>query len=118
MAAGDITDYDELIDVANNFNPSTGVFTVGNQEEDKGTYVFLFSGHKSRYYGKKGSIQFHKNGVCVQATSETDDSHDLHIDNIMSINLDKGDQIKLYNYYDASIYVNYEYPFTFTGFKV
>jgi len=122
LPTGDITGYDELIDVGNNFNPSTGVFTVGNKEEDEGTYVFLFSGFKSPPKtlpnGKEGFIKVYKNGIEVQYNWESDASRDLQMNHIMSFNLNKGDEIKLYNVYDHSIVVrNYE-PFTFTGYKV
>ena len=115
---GDITGYDELIDVGNNFNPSTGVFTVGNKEEDEGTYVFQFSGYKSGEHGKKGRILVYKNGNFVQDIDETDTSHWLRMNDIMSFNLEKGDEIKLWNYVDDSIYIDSHYPFTFTGYKV
>ena len=114
----DITDYDELIDVGDNFNPSTGVFTVGNKEEDEGTYVFLFSGHKNGDHGKEGWIEVYKNGGYVQWNLETDASNSLRMNDIMLFNLKKGDEIKLYNYYYDSIEVWSIYPFTFTGYKV
>ena len=66
MPRGDIKGYDELIDVGNNFNPSTGVFTVGNKEEDEGTYVFLFWGRKDGTKGKEGSFWVNKNDESVQ----------------------------------------------------
>ena len=118
MPAGDIKDYDELIDVGNNFNPSTGVFTVGDKEEDDGTYVFLFSVRKSGSYGKEGRIRVYKNGNLVQENYETDTSHFLQMNDIMSFNLEKGDEIKLYNWNDDSIHVSSVNPFTFTGYKV
>jgi len=118
LSVGYITDYDELIDVGNNFNPSTGVFTVGNKEEDQGTYVFLFSGYKIGGNGKKGRILVYKNGIQVQYNYETDASHSLQMNDIMSFNLKKGDEIKLYNDYDDSIYVSSVDPFTFTGYKI
>jgi len=122
LPKGDIKGYNELIDVGNNFNPSTGVFTVGNKEEDEGTYVFLFSGYKSRsnglYNGKEGFIKVYKNGNRVQDNYETDTSHSLQMNSIVSVNLKKGDEIKLYNYYDDSVVVRSGHPFTFTGYKV
>ena len=118
MPAGDIKDYDELIDVGDNFNPSTGVFTVGNKEEDEGTYVFLFSGFKGSNYGKEGWIEVYKNGNRVQYNYESDASHSTQMNDIMSINLKRGDEIKLNNYYDDSIYVDSIRPFIFTGYKI
>ena len=117
MPPGDIKDYDELIDVGNNFNPSTGVFTVGSKE-DEGTYVFLFSGYKISDYGKEGRIRVYRNGNDVQLNRELDASHALHMNDIMSFNLKKGDEIKLHNDVADSIYVVDYYPFTFTGYKV
>ena len=118
MPYGDITGYDELIDVGDNFNPSTGVFTVGDKEEDEGTYIFLFSGYKNGSEGKYGEIDVYKNGNLVQWNQESDVSHDLQTNCIMSFNLKKGDEIKLYNVYDDSIVVSSYHPFTFTGYKV
>ena len=118
MPEGDIKGYNELIDVGNNFNPSTGVFTVGNKEEDEGTYVFHFSGLKSGTYGKDGYIKVYKNGIFVQQNYEEDTSHDLQMNHIMSFNLKKGDEIKLYNRYDYAIFVTSQNPFTFTGYKI
>jgi len=118
LPTGDITGYDELIDVGNNFNPSTGVFTVGNKEEDEGTYVFLFSGRKDAS-GKEGYIKVYKNGIQVQYNYESDASHVLQMNDIMSFNLEKGDRIKLHNSWSDSIYVQSDYhPFTFTGYKI
>ena len=118
LPTGDITDYDELIDVGNNFNPSTGVFTVGNKEEHEGTYVFLFSGRKSDAKGKEGLIKFYKNGDYVQSNVESDASNSLQMNSIVPFNLKKGDEIKLKNDYDDSIYVTSNEPFTFTGYKI
>jgi len=119
LPRGDIKGYDELIDIGNNFNPSTGVFIVGNKEEDEGTYVFFFSGHKDGYHGKEGYIDVYKNGNWVQRNYETDASHSLRMNDIMSFILKKGDEIKLVNNKDDSIYVDSDYrPFTFTGYKV
>ena len=118
MPVGDIKDYDELIDVGNNFNPSTGVFTVGNKEEDEGTYVFLFSGHKIGTQGDWARIWVYKNGDLVQDNTESDTSI-LQMNHIMSFNLKKGDQIKLYNVYDSIMVDSYNhFAFTFTGYKV
>jgi len=118
LPQGHITGYNELIDVGNNFNPSTGYFTVGDKEEDEGTYVFLFSGRKDGDYGKDGWIDVYKNGNFVQRNQESDASHDLQMNDIMSFNLKVRDQINLENRYDDSIYVASYLPFTFTGYKV
>jgi len=118
LPSGDIKGYDELIDVGNNFNPSTGVFTVGSKPEDEGTYVFLFSGYKDETNGKEGDISVYKNGNYVQVYQETDASHRLQMNDIMSFNLKKEDQIKLYNYIDDSIHVQSTIPFAFTGYKM
>jgi len=118
LPVGDITDYNELIDVDDNFNPSTGVFTVGNKEEDEGTYVFHLSGYKEGEYGKNGDIKVYINGFDnYQYTYESDTSHSLQMNDIMSFNLKKGDEIKLHNDVDNSIWVSFYRPFTFTGYK-
>ena len=82
LSPGYITNYDELIDVGNNFNPSTGVFTVGNKEEDEGTYVFLFSGRK--WSGKDGHIKVYKNGriflnMKIHYFKKKHEEHVLHL---------------------------------------
>ena len=104
--------------MGDNFNPSTGVFTVGNKEEYEGTYVFLFSGVKSEGYRKEALIKVYKNGNEVQYNFESDASHHLQVNSIVSFNLKKEDQIKLYNYNADSIYVDSNVPFTFTGYKI
>merc|ERR1719270_740502 len=64
LPSGDIKYYDELIDVGNNFNPSTGVFTVG--EEEEGTYVFLYSGRVEDDLEGGGEIDVLKNDWMAQ----------------------------------------------------
>jgi len=76
-------------------------------------------GHKDGYHGKEGYIDVYKNGNWVQRNYETDASHSLRMNDIMSFILKKGDEIKLVNNKDDSIYVDSDYrPFTFTGYKV
>ena len=138
MPHGDITDYDELIDVGDNFNPSTGVFTVGKKQEDEGTYVFLLSGRKNgagkNRDGKRrrivGDIRVKKaltencGNKCgklfdtVQNIFEKDTSNTIQLSSMVSVNLKQGDQIKLYNSKDDSIYIGPGTPFTLTGYKV
>ena len=118
MPRGDIKGYDELIDVGNNFNPSTGVFTVGNKEEEEGTYVFLFSGRKDSFYGKAGDIDVYKNGNWVQSNYESDVSHDLEMNSMVSFNLKRGDEIWLNNGRYYSIEVGSTKPLTFIGYKL
>ena len=120
MPRGDIKNYDELIDVVNNFNPSTGVFTVGNKE-DEGDYFFLFSGSKDGDYGKEGWIKVYKNGIVQHNWDNFKAPHfGIHqMNSIISFEaLKKGDEIKLNNFYDDSIYVNSVIPFLFTGYKM
>ena len=118
LPVGDIKGYNELIDVGNNFNPSTGVFKVGNKEEDVGTYVFFYSGRKSGYEGQYGDIFVKKNGQTVQSNYEDLANYHLQMNGILSFNLKKGDEIKLHNRHDNSIFVPWSKPFTFTGYKI
>merc|ERR1712018_633156 len=95
LPKGDITDFTELIDIGNIFDPQTGRLTI----KDEGMYSLIVSGFKNRNHGNIGLIYVYKNHDLVQRIYE-------------------GDKEKLYNYYDESIYVNGDYPFTFTGYKI
>ena len=119
---GDIRNYTELIDVGNHFNPSTGVFNVGNNEEDQGTYVFFFSAYK--WNAKTDAqIYIYKNGQEIQRIweqlSKSDESNSLQIIGMTTVNLKIGDKINLSNDADETIYVrSNSYPFSFIGYKV
>ena len=119
MASGYIKDYDDLSDVANNFNPVTEVFTVGNKDEQEGTYIFSYSGYKI-VNGNVLHIYVHKNEElhALQINSESDWMNSLQINGFVTVYLKKGDIIMLKNYNDKSIWIENIRPFTFTGHKI
>ena len=114
MPVGYITGYSELIDVGNNFDPQSGIFTL-NMEEEEGIFVFQYQGYKSRTM--KGWIQVYKNGEAVQQTLEKDDDNSM-LTGIVTLDLHVGDQVVLVNYNNDSIVVTRSDPFTFTGYKI
>jgi len=119
LPTGDIKDYDELIDVGDNFNPSTGVFTVGSNEEDEGTYVFQYSCYKNGDSGMEGHIYVMNNIEGIVQGFYEEDRSSLQMNGISSFNLKSGSQINLYNVqFGESIFVANGYPFIFTGFKI
>ena len=66
-----ITDYTELVDVGNNFDPKTGVFKI-NDKDQEGYYVFHINGYRDNKKGKNGSIMVYKNSNWIQGISEGD----------------------------------------------
>ena len=116
LPAGDIANYTELIDVHKNFNPITGVFSLENDAE-KGTYVFLLSGLKGGKDKERGYLQVFKNNQRVNGIYEENTMH-LQINSVFAFNLQKGDEVKLYNDKINSIEISNGRPFTFTGYKI
>merc|ERR1712012_1480469 len=114
LPKGDITDFTELIDIGNIFDPQTGRLTI----KDEGMYSLIVSGFKNRNHGNIGLIYVYKNHDLVQRIYEGDKENFLMMNVVFTLHLQKGDEVKLYNYYDESIYVNSDYPFTFTGYKI
>ena len=118
MPDGDITDFTELADVGAIFNPTTGRLTI-NDEQQEGNYVLHVSAYTIRAFGKEGWISVYKNQEEVQQIYESDKGNDLMMNAVITLHLQKGDEVKLYNYYDESIAVFSSYhPFTFTGYKI
>ena len=118
MPGGYITGFVELIDVAGNFNPSTGVFTIGNKVEEQGTYLFLFGG-LNLGGPSLGKISVLKNGVIVQYIQDNERDNSYQLNGMATLNLVTGDQVKLSNsLYSDLIDVSYNYPFLFTGYKI
>ena len=116
MQEGIITKYDELIDIADNFNTSSGIFTVGPKAEDAGSYIFLYGGWKNPGYF--GIISVFKNDEVIQLNMEDDKEHILKINGMFTLNLKQGDHVKLSNEFYGSIDIRTTRPFTFTGFKM
>jgi len=122
LSVGDITDYNELIDVNNNFDPVTGKFSV-YQDGEEGTYMFLLSGFKSYAHKQRGVVYLYKNGEIVKVSIWNNDhdhstDHEFVTSTLVTLHLQKGDEVKLDNRGSASVYVDSENPFTFTGYKI
>merc|ERR1712126_136193 len=111
---GYITDYTELVDVGNNFDPKTGRLTV-KDEQQNGNYIFQLSGFKSGSRGQEGVIEVLKNNDFIQQIFEEDEKHSLMLNSVFTVHLEKGDEVKLHHNNDEAIYVNRYNPFTFTG---
>ena len=114
---GEITDYTELVDVGDIFNPTTGTLSI-NDDQQEGSYVLHVSARKSGNYEKEGRIWVYKNQEVVQEIFESDEGNWLMMNAVFTLHLQKDDEVKLYNDYDESIYVNGYHPFTFTGYKI
>jgi len=113
MPSGDITNFTELVDIGNIFDPQTGRLTI----KDEGKYTLHISAFKYGSYGKRGEIRIYKNQDVVQTIYETDEENYLMMNVVFTLHLQKGDEVKLVNEFDESIFVQSDYPFTFTGYK-
>ena len=106
-----------MVDVGDNFDPKTGRFTI-KDEQQNGNYIFQISGFKSGRRGKEGVIEVLKNNDSIQHIFEEDEQNSLMLKSVFTLHLRKGDEVKLHNNNDESIYVNSYNPFTFTGYKI
>ena len=114
LSSGYITNYIELIDVANNFNPNTGVFTVGYGQD--GTYVFYYSGPKGNK--KTATLNVYKNKNSIQNNHVSFTTHRLQFNGMVTVKLRKGDYIRLHNAQNNALGAAGIYPFTFTGYLI
>jgi len=117
LPPGDITNFTELVDVGDIFNPTTGRLTI-NDEQQEGTYKVSVSAYKSGAYGKEGLIKVYKNQDCVNWIYESDEENYLMMNAVVTLHLQKDDEVKLYNKHDTSIGTYIYHPFTFTGYKI
>jgi len=117
LSVGDITNFTELVDVGDIFNPTTGRLSI-NEDSLEGMYGFYVSAYKSGNYGKTGMIWVYKNQIRVQCIYENDKGNGLMMNSVFTLHLQKGDEVKLLNYYHTSIEVIDDNPFTFTGYKI
>ena len=116
MPRGDITDFTELVDVGEIFNPTTGRLSI-NEDSLEGKYLVFVSAYKSGTYGKRGRIWVYKNRE-VQFIYESDEGNYLMMNAVVTLHLQKGDEVKLYNLFGKSIDVRSDNPLTFTGYKI
>merc|ERR1712110_430379 len=114
LPVGNITGYDELIDVGSNFSPESGVFT----SPDDATYVFIVDSQKSGQYGNFGAIWINVNGDHTQDVWEKDAEHGLHLNGLTAVNLKRGDEVNVFNAMADSVEVYCDGPFTFIGYQV
>ena len=114
MPSGDITDFTELVDIGEIFNPTTGRLSTN----EEGDFLLHVSAFKNGDYGKRGVIFVYKNQDLVQSIIEDDEENGLMMNSVFTLHLQKGDEVKLYNNDDESIYVSSFYPLTFTGYKI
>jgi len=118
---GDVKNYKELTDSSNSFNPATGVFTISDYSYE-GTYIISYSGRCDGVHGGDnvdGNIRVIKNNdYIVQDNYDGDENSTLQMNGMVAIYLQLGDELKLYNMFDDSIYINGYAPLTFTGHKI
>merc|ERR1712136_303476 len=72
----DITDFTELVDVGDIFNPTTGRLKI-NEDSLEGKYVFYVSARKGKNYEKKGMITVYRNQENVLEIYESDEGNEL-----------------------------------------
>ena len=115
MPKGDITDFTELVDYGEIFNPTTGRL-ITNEE---GVFSLHVSAYKGGNHGKRGEIRVYKNQDLVHQISEEDEENYLMMNAVFTLHLQKGDEVILKNVCSDSIYIDKDYhPFTFTGYKI
>ena len=73
---------------------------------------------KDDVHGKQGKIRVYKNQDLVQDIYEDDDENRLMMNSVVTLHLQKGDEVKLWNGYDKPIEVHSYLPLTFTGYKI
>jgi len=126
LSVGDITNFTELVDVGDIFNPTTGRLTI-NEDSLEGKYEFQVNAYKvgefhspiyGKIVGKEGEIIVYKNQKCVQVIFEQDEGHFLMMNAVFTLHLQKGDEVKLENKSLKSIFVDRVAPLTFTGHKI
>ena len=121
LGPGVINWYDELIDVADNFNPSTGVFTVGDKDDDSGSYVFLSSARITEPGGRYlllDQISIQKNGWDVYHSTDNSDN-ETDINGMVTINLGNEDEIQLkIREKWTTFFVANDTPLSFMGYKI
>merc|ERR1712126_193125 len=74
-----------------------------NDEQQEGTYKVSVSAYKSGVYGKEGLIKVYKNQDCVNWIYESDEENYLMMNAVVTLHLQKDDEVKLYNKHDTSI---------------
>ena len=108
-----------MIDSGNIFDPKTGRLTI-KDEQQNGIYVFQISALKEAPYGKSrpGLIVINKNQDLSQGIIEADDENASMMNSLFTLHLKKGDEVILRSFFNESIQVTYNAPFTIIGYKI
>ena len=105
----DIKGYDELVDLADNFDPTSGIFIVGNSNDDSGVYILLYNGTKTAN-SKVEPINVYDNDDLVIMFYEEDA--------MVKLTLGKGDKVYLKCWQANTIPIGEHKAFFFTGWKI
>ena len=115
LPRGYIYNYEELIDVAHNFNETTGAFSV-KKEDDAGIYIFFIRGFRNG-----GQISMVDQEYDVIAKFPDYDDKGLEFKEVVTVNLSNGSSISLFCDNSDSIKVGQlqdNYSFDFWGWKI
>jgi len=116
LPVGDITNFTEIIDVGNNFDPMTGVFAI-NEDKEEGVYKFQISVFKDGRGKSEGLIIVLKNQDWAYSIYDWDNTNSYMMNSVFTLHLQKGDNVELRNGNSDSIAV-IDTPLTFTGYKI
>ena len=117
LPRGDITNFTELIDVNNNFDPVTGIFSV-KEDGEEGVYTFDVTCRKYGNNETKAWIEIFKNQDVQNIFAEEDVEHYGIMSFVFTLHLQKGDEVTLNNKLADSVYVGGFHPFAFNGNKI
>jgi len=116
LPAGNVEDYNELLDESSDFDPVSGYFTVPN---DDSIFVFIVDADKpDNLKENEVHIAVKLNGNVVQNFWNNDESNGEHIAGLVGLRLKKGDQVNVQNFYSDSIMAKPGFPFTFMGIQL
>ena len=123
LPQGDITNFTELIDMCNNFDPKTGVFTI-HDDKDEGVYQFHFSTYNRSglRLGVWKNIDEVRDIIrSLESYSTSNQIESIYasasgtVTSVFTLYLQKGDELVLYNYANQFTGIM---PLTFTGYKI
>ena len=103
------------VDNSGNFNKDTGTFVAPAD----GTYVFFFNAVIST--ATHGEVQVTVNGNTIQYFLEYDDTggygNERQMSEFWSVSLKYNEELRLFNPYDSSIYIEGQHQMYFMGFR-
>lgn len=103
------------VDTSGNFNKDTGSFIAPTD----GTYLFLFNADV--YTSTGARISVYVNGVSklhFHASDEDGGTDARQLVSFWSLILKQGDEVRLKNEYESSIYISVDNPLYFLGFRL